>query len=99
LRELALPALAADLVRRHVTMIAAVGLGAVQVAKAATQNIPVVFVMKADPVESGVVTSLNRPLGNIIGVYAVGAEMAGKRFELLHKLVPAADSIAMSSRR
>jgi putative ABC transport system substrate-binding protein len=93
-----LPALAADLVRRHVTTIAALGLDAVRVAKAATQTIPVVFGMNADPVESGVVTSLNRPLSNITGVYAVGAEMAGKRFELLHKLVPAADSIAMLAR-
>jgi putative ABC transport system substrate-binding protein len=94
-----LPALAADLVRRRVMMIAAVGLGAAQVAKAATQNIPVVFLMNADPVESGLVGSLNRPSGNVTGVYAVGAEMAGKRFELLHNLVPAADTVAMLARK
>jgi putative ABC transport system substrate-binding protein len=93
-----LPALAADLVRRHVTLIVTAGLGATQVAKAATQIIPVVFNMAADPVEFGVVASLNRPSGNLTGVAAFGGELAGKRLELLHRLVPAANSIAMLSR-
>jgi putative tryptophan/tyrosine transport system substrate-binding protein len=94
-----LTALVADLVRRHVTVIVVVGVLAAKVAKAATQTIPVVFLMAGDPVESGVVASLNRPSGNLTGVTAVGAELAGKRLELLHKLVPTADPIAMLVRQ
>jgi putative tryptophan/tyrosine transport system substrate-binding protein len=92
------PALAADLVRRHVTVIVAAGVTPAQAAKAATQTIPVVFGMVADPVEVGVVASLNRPSGNLTGVAFVGNEIAGKRFELMHRLVPAADPIAMLSK-
>jgi putative ABC transport system substrate-binding protein len=93
-----LPALAADLVRQHVTVIAVVGARAAQVAKATTQNIPIVFGMSGDPVESDLVTSLNRPSSNLTGVSILGAELAGKRFEVLHKLVMTADSIAMLAR-
>jgi putative ABC transport system substrate-binding protein len=93
------PALVADLVRKHVTAIAVVGLQGVQAAKAATQTIPVVFLMAGDPVETGIVASLNRPSGNLTGVAVVGEELAAKRFELLHKLVPAADPIAMLARQ
>jgi putative tryptophan/tyrosine transport system substrate-binding protein len=93
-----LPALAADLVRQHVTVIAVVGVIAARAAKAATPTIPVVFAMVNDPVEVGVVASLNRPSGNLTGVTNVGTELAGKRLELLHKLVPAADPIAYLER-
>jgi putative ABC transport system substrate-binding protein len=93
-----MPALAADLVRRQVTVILAVGLTATRAAKAATQTIPIVFAMAFDPVESGVVASLNRPSGNLTGVTTVGFELTRKRLELLHKLVPAADPIAYLAR-
>jgi putative ABC transport system substrate-binding protein len=89
-----LPALATDLVRRQVTVIVAAGTRSTQAAKVATQTIPVVFGMASDPVEIGVVASLNRPSGNLTGVVSVGGELVGKRLELLHKLVPAADPIA-----
>ena len=81
------------------TVIAVVGVTAAQVAKAATQTIPVVFLMAGDPVEVGVVASLNRPSGNLTGVTSVSAELAGKRLEQLHKLVPAADTIVMLARQ
>jgi putative tryptophan/tyrosine transport system substrate-binding protein len=93
-----LPALAADLVRRQVTVIVAVGVRSAQAAKAATQTIPVVFVVIGDPVEVGVVASLNRPSGNLTGVTSVGYDVVGERLELLHKLVPAADPIAYLAR-
>jgi putative ABC transport system substrate-binding protein len=90
-----LPELAADLARRRVAVIIATTSTSVETAKAATQTIPVVFVMAGDPVENGVVASLNRPGGNLTGVALLGAEIAGKRLELLHKLVPAANPIAV----
>jgi putative ABC transport system substrate-binding protein len=83
-----LPALAADLVRRQVTVIAATTTPAALAAKAATTTIPIVFTTVGDPVQLHLVTSLNRPGGNVTGVTQMNVEVAPKRLELLHELVP-----------
>jgi putative tryptophan/tyrosine transport system substrate-binding protein len=90
-----LPALAADLVHRQVTVIAATTTAAAVAAKAATTTIPIVFEMGGDPIRLGVIASLNRPGGNVTGVTNLNAEVAPKRVELLHELVPTASVIAL----
>jgi putative tryptophan/tyrosine transport system substrate-binding protein len=89
-----LPAMAADLVRRQVAVIAANGPAA-RVAKVATTTIPIVFLVAANPVEVGLVASLNRPGGNLTGVTTLTAELGPKQLELLRELVPTATTIAV----
>src|SRR5579859_3355133 len=89
-----LASLATDLVRRAVNVIVASGGDpSVQAAKAATATIPIIATMAFDPVESGLVASMNRPGGNITGVSLFSTELVAKRVEMLHDISPSASTI------
>ena len=89
-----LPVLAADLVRLNVDVIVTVG-GTTRIAQSATRTIPIVMVTAGDPVEAGFVTSLAQPGGNITGLAGLGAELSGKRLELLKQAVPQLSHVAL----
>jgi putative ABC transport system substrate-binding protein len=90
-----LPSLAAELVGRNVAAIYATDVPSAFAAKAATETIPIVFVVGADPIKVGLVDSLSRPKGNVTGMSAFLSVLGPKRVELLHELLPTSDTIAL----
>jgi putative ABC transport system substrate-binding protein len=90
-----LPTLAADLVQRKVALIVAPDTPSAHAAKAATNTIPIVFDTSLDPVAVGLVASFNRPGGNVTGITSLNTEVASKRLELLHEVVPRASTIGL----
>jgi putative ABC transport system substrate-binding protein len=90
-----LPALAADLVRHRVAVLIASTTPSVLALKAATTEIPIVFFVAGDPVALGLVTSLNRPGGNLTGTTSMTLEVGSKWLQLLHEIVPAARDFAV----
>jgi len=90
-----LPELAVDLVRRQVALIYAVGTGPAVAAKAATTSIPIVFRTGGDPIQLGLVTSLNRPDGNLTGVSRLTTAIGAIRIQMLHEAVPKATVIGL----
>src|SRR5262249_18823993 len=90
-----LSALATELVGHHVSVIVGSALNATYAAKAATSTVPVVFAVNNDPVATGLVASLNRPGGNLIGVAYLGSELGAKRLGLMHEMVPKVTDFAV----
>ena len=90
-----LPAMAAELAGRHVAVIAAVPFPAARAAKKATSDIPIVFEIGVDPIGTGLVASLNRPGGNVTGIFNLSLGLLAKRIEIMHQIVPNAGLIAV----